>query len=86
MFVVFRCDCGKFLYCKDFLKSHECAYCGKVLRVGGRRVLCRSEIVDILDGMSVEERDAFEFEVNKLNTVVLKDLVNLFDVNINYGK
>ena len=44
------------------------------------------EIVDILDGMSPEERDAFEFEVNKLNTVVLKDLVDLFDVNINYGK
>ena len=48
MFVVFRCDCGKFLYCKDFLKSHECAYCGKVLRVGGRRVLCRSEDVEVV--------------------------------------
>ncbi len=45
-----------------------------------------SEITSILDGMTVEERDAFEFEINKMNTTVLKSLVDLFDVNINYGK
>ena len=44
------------------------------------------EITTILDGMTVEERDSFELEINKMNTVALKDLVDLFDVNINYGK
>ncbi len=45
-----------------------------------------AQITAILDGMTTEERELFEFEVNKLNVVVLKDLVSLFDVNINYGK
>lgn len=45
-----------------------------------------SDITDILNGMTTEERDAFEYEVNKMNTVALKNLVELFDININYGK
>ena len=45
-----------------------------------------TEITGILDGMTVEERDAFEFEINKMNTAGLKSLVDIFDININYGK
>ena len=43
-------------------------------------------IKGILDGMTTEERDAFEFEVNKLSAVVTSDLARIFNVNINYGK
>ena len=54
--------------------------------VRGKHATEISEITSILDGMTVEERDAFEFQINQMNTVALKDLVILFDVNINYGK
>jgi uncharacterized repeat protein (TIGR02543 family) len=54
--------------------------------VRGKHATEISEITSILDGMTVEERDAFELEINKMNTAALIDLVNLFDVNINYGK
>ena len=54
--------------------------------VRGKHATEISEITSILDGMTVEERDAFEFEINKMNTAALMDLVTLFDVNINYGK
>jgi hypothetical protein len=46
LFVVFRCDCGRVLYCKDYLKSHKCGTCGKVVNVGNRRILYKTEDID----------------------------------------
>lgn len=43
------------------------------------------EITSILDDMTFEEREAFKFELGKLNTGVLMKLVELFNINIDYG-
>ena len=47
MYLVFRCDCGRVLYCSDRYKSHKCGVCGKVLKVKSRRVLHRTMDVDV---------------------------------------
>ena len=51
MYLVFRCDCGRVLYCSDRYESHKCGVCGKVLNrtmdVDVAR-LCVSELQDEL--------------------------------------
>lgn len=45
MFLIFRCDCGRVLYSKDYVKTRKCT-CGKNLKVKGRRVLFKTEDID----------------------------------------
>jgi len=45
-----------------------------------------ADIADIVDSMTAEERAAFEYEMGKFNPTPANALINLFDININYGE
>ena len=42
MYLVFRCDCGRVLVAREEQKTRKCP-CGKVVKVKGRRLLCKVE-------------------------------------------
>ncbi len=46
MYIVFRCKCGKILYCKEHQKTHKCSYCNTILNVKSRRVIAKSDDVE----------------------------------------
>ena len=57
MYIVFRCDCGYVLYCKNHYKTHKCPYCNKTLSVKSRRILLKHDNVDIIRGYVNNEMD-----------------------------
>ena len=59
MFVVFRCDCGRVLYCKDYLKSHKCGTCNKTIRLKDRRILFRTDDITMAREQVMMLQDKF---------------------------
>lgn len=57
MYVVFRCDCGRVLYTKDYKKTKKCPNCSKTLNVKQRRVLAKSEDIDDVIAFVQQEQD-----------------------------
>ena len=42
MYLIFRCDCGRFLYAKKGVATRKCT-CGKTIKVKSRRILKKVE-------------------------------------------
>lgn len=38
MYLIFRCDCSRFLYSKAESKTRNCPVCGRRLKVRGRKI------------------------------------------------
>ena len=46
MYLIFRCNCGRAMYSKEGVKQKKCV-CGKVFKVKGRRILAKTEDVQL---------------------------------------
>ena len=57
MYVIFRCDCGRVLYTKDYKKTKKCPSCNKTLKVKQRRLLGESENIDDVIAYVQQEQD-----------------------------